>query len=39
MRALREMLQSLMALYGFGPRVASRRRSAVHIGHASRRFV
>jgi hypothetical protein len=39
MRAFAQMLQSLLALYGFGPKVHHRRRDAIHIGHTDRRFV
>jgi len=39
MRAFAQMLQALMALYGFGPKAPHRRRDAIHIGHSRRRFV
>lgn len=37
MSAFVETLRSLLALYGFGPRVQRRRPAPVHIGHTGAR--
>lgn len=39
MRAFAQMLRTVLALYGFGPKVTHRRRGAIQIGHSGRRFV